>query len=158
MTVADTSFLIDVMRGSGPAVQFAERLHERGESVWVPAPVLHELHYGARRSRDPAAESRRLEHLVRSLPVLPLDAESARLAGTLEADLEKRGRRPNRTDVQIAAIALARGESVTTADGAFPRAPGLRLETYPFLPRSRVPAKKRLAQIEADRDDSWEDA
>lgn len=98
--------------------------------LYLPAPALHELYYGAARASRRDDGMARIGVLERSMLVLPFDMGAARIAGTLEADLEAGGRKPGRADVQIAAMALAHGERVLTRDRRFPRAHGLTVESY----------------------------
>lgn len=130
MVVADTTFLIDVLAGDDMARSKLEGLAATLEPLWIPAPALQELYYGATLHRRAAEERERVEDLESKVPVLPLDARAAKLAGILEGELEAQGRRPSRADVQIAAIALARQEAVLTRDTRFPSPEGLRLVVY----------------------------
>lgn len=130
MVVADTSFLIDVLAGRATAREKLDDLLERQQPVWIPAPALHELYYGARLHRKSAAERKRVEELERAMPPISFDAAAGKLAGILEAELELEGKRPGRVDIQIAAIALVRGEAVVTGEKRFPGPKGLPVERY----------------------------
>jgi tRNA(fMet)-specific endonuclease VapC len=130
VTVTDTRFLIDVLAGHPGAGGALAGLVEQRESLWMPAPVLHELMYGANLHAKPDEEARRVQDLALAVPVIPFDKAAAELAGRLEAELERDGQRPSRVDVQIAATALSRGGAVITRDKTFPRPAGLRVITY----------------------------
>lgn len=130
VVVADTSFLIDVLTGDVKAKAKLEEFVTRQEPVWIPSPALHELYYGARLHRRHEQELRRIEGLERAVPPLAFDAAAARRGGILEARLELVGKRPSRADVQIAAIALVRGESVVSRDRAFASFDDLEVERY----------------------------
>lgn len=128
--IADTSFLIDVLNAEPRAVGQLRELAAREEPLWIPATALQELYVGTRLCERPEQERARVENLERSLPVLAFDAASARIAGTLEGDLARRGKRPPVADAQIAATALRRGEAVLTRDKRFPKIEGLVVERY----------------------------
>ncbi|MBW3583817.1 MAG: PIN domain-containing protein [Euryarchaeota archaeon] len=130
MTIADTTFIIDILSGDTNALNKLDDLVARNEPLWMPAVVLHELEYGAGLHHDPEAERARIQSLEAALPVVPFDAAQARIAGDLEARLELAGKRPGRVDVQIAALAQTRGESVLTRDERFPHTDEVRIERY----------------------------
>lgn len=130
MAVADAAFVIDLMAGDEAARAKLRELMGRQEPVWLPAPALHELFYGAALADHPERERKRVEEVARALPPLAFDHVAARIAGTFEGEAEARGRRPDRADIQTAAIAAARGEAVLTRDRRFPRPGGLAVERY----------------------------
>ncbi len=130
MAVADTSFLIDLMREDPQAVAKLESYTERSVSLWIPAPALHELYYGARRHPEHEREIARIETLEHAVPALPLGPQDARRAGILEAELEADGVPLGIEDVRIAAIALGRGQPVVTRDGGYDRIEGLQVDAY----------------------------
>jgi tRNA(fMet)-specific endonuclease VapC len=130
MGIADTNFLIDVLMGDSAALSALDRMIERNEPVWIPAPALHELYYGAALSRRKKQQIGLIEQLEWAMPCIPYGGEAARKAGMLEGELERRGRRPSRMDLQIAAIALVRDEPVITKDKDFKRIPGVKTQEY----------------------------
>lgn len=130
MPVADTSFVLDVLAGVAGARAKLDELVEDQRPLWLSAPTLHELYYGAGLYVEPERERRRLAAVERALPVLPFTGACARLAGTLEAERERAGETVNRDDIQIAAVALVHGEPVVSADKRFPRVDGLEVERY----------------------------
>jgi hypothetical protein len=130
VAVADTSFVIDVLSGDEGALRKLDELVGRREALWMPAVVLHELEYGAALHRDAKRERARIRQVEGAMPVVPFDAPQARLAGEMEAELEKAGKRPGRVDVQIAALGRLRAEPVLTRDRRFPKLHGVRTEAY----------------------------
>lgn len=130
MAVADSAFLIDLMADDAGAKAKLRELLARQEPVFLPSPALHELFYGAAMAEHPERERKRVEDVARALPPLSFDSVAARIAGTFEGEASNRGRRPDRADVQVAAIASAHGEAVLTRDRRFPRPGGLVLDLY----------------------------
>lgn len=116
MVVVDTSFLIDVLRGHGPAVELLDELESVREPVQIPAVALFELHRGLAKSSVPQEERDRIGTVVGSKPLLPLDGEAARTGGQLDGTLAARGTPIDPEDSMIAAIASAHGEELVTAN------------------------------------------
>lgn len=130
MAIADTSFVIDVLAGDEGALRKLDALVERNEPLWLPAVVLQELEYGAGLHHNPKRERARIRDIEGAMPVIAFDAAQARLAGELEAELEREGKRPGRVDVQIAALAHIRREAVLTRDKKFAKHSGAKVEGY----------------------------
>jgi predicted nucleic acid-binding protein len=130
LAIADTTFVIDVLAGDAGALRKLDELAARNEALWLPAVALHELEYGAGLHRDPQKERRRIREVEGAMPVASFDAAQARLAGEMEAALEKEGKRPGRVGVQVAALGRLRGEAVLTRDRRFPTWGGVRVERY----------------------------
>ena len=85
----------------------------------VSALTLHELTYGAARSRDPARRERLMAWIdaVRRRfagRVVDVDADVAEIAGRLRAAVSLEGRAADPIDALIAASALVRGAAVAT--------------------------------------------
>lgn len=131
MTLLDTTFLIDLMRGRPPALAKKVELQAEGRSLWVPSVVLYELHRGLAGSAAPAKEQARVADVLASLPVLPFDEVAATHAGRIDGELRRRGEPIEPEDAMIAGSAIARGESLVTRNPRhFGRVPGMRLESY----------------------------
>ncbi len=127
-TCLDTSFLIDVLRGHPGAVSRSKVLDARGETIFLPAPVLAEFldgaHYaGGGYLRDALA-------LVAGMDVLPLDGDTGAVAGRLRAELRRAGHPLPILDVMIAAIAIRHHHVLVTRDAGYSRIPGLAVEPY----------------------------
>lgn len=130
MALADTTFLIDLLADEPDAVAKLDQLIETGEPLWTPTITLHELYYGARLHEQHERETDRIQELEAALPPVDFTAKAARLSGKNEARMEKEGHPPGRADVQIAGIALSRGEAVVTRDARFADIQGLLVEGY----------------------------
>ncbi|HEV2301731.1 MAG TPA: type II toxin-antitoxin system VapC family toxin [Stellaceae bacterium] len=102
---------------------------ESVDDVAVSAIVVHELCYGAFKSR----RADRNVGLVDALRfrIVEFDREDARQAGEIRAFLASRGMPIGGDDVLIAGQAMARGLVLVTHNvGEFDRVPGLRLEDW----------------------------
>ena len=124
----DTSSVIALLQDErGPT---ARRVRQyRPADIGISAVVLHELYYGAFRSRR---REQNLELVDRiPLEVVPFEADDARSAGEVRAVLASRGTPIGPFDTLIAGQAKARALILVTANTAeFTRVPGLRLEDW----------------------------
>lgn len=114
----DTSILIDVLEGEEDAVLLADRLHESREPVLIPTPSLYEVQTGLRYAGS-RSEAKRFERSAARFPVIDLDAEAARRAAEIRAELLRLGKVKSHPDVMIAGIALAHGHRLVTGDADF---------------------------------------
>ncbi len=112
--IADTSFLIDLMMNEANAVAKAKEIEGKGSTISVCSPSVFELYVGVALSRKPEDEKARIIDLIGSLPQLPLDFESARVAGAIYGGRIKAGAEMDPEDAMIAGIAKVRNEHVIT--------------------------------------------
>ncbi len=134
MVCLDTSFLIDVIRGSQIPDKFRPILS--GEYfATIATPSIVELTKGlylkknARHIAD--EEKEKIEQILSSLIVLTLDKESAIMAGKIEAKLENEGEIIDIEDIMIGAIAKRNNETLITRNKKhFEKIPGLKIESY----------------------------
>ena len=123
----DTNIFIATMVRDDRAI--ARRLRVHGHESGLSSIVLHELYLGA-------FESRRREEglrVVRSigLPLVPFEANDARAAAEIRADLRRKGAPIGSYDLLIAGQARARGLIVVTRNvGEFRRVQGLQVEDW----------------------------
>jgi tRNA(fMet)-specific endonuclease VapC len=103
-----------------------------GHDIMIPVIVLHELHFGAWRSSDPARNLERIGELLGSLNgIAPFEIEDAKIAGKLRAGLATRGEGIGPFDSLIAAQALRLGATLVTGNiREFARVPGLKWEDW----------------------------
>lgn len=95
----------------------------------IPALVVHELFYGAFKSRRGPQNVAKIEAL--QFQVVEFDHDDARQAGEIRAVLAARGTPIGPYDVLIAGQALARNLILVTRNiREFARVPGLRFENW----------------------------
>jgi len=117
-------------RDSG-AVSRTKALERAGEDVRIPAPALFELWRGVHLAARTAPEAQRVTGLLALYPVVPLDAEAARVAGRADAELLRLGQAMDPEDSMIAGITLSLGETLLTRNVRhFSRVSGLRIQEY----------------------------
>lgn len=100
------------------------------DELMLSSVVRAELLYGARHSKQVAANLRRLEVLFGAMRSVPFDDAAANHYGLVRAQLASKGRLgPN--DLMIAATALAHDATlVTRNDSEFSRVVGLRVVSW----------------------------
>ena len=130
----DTNVLAEPLKAVPDAGVLAA-LERHSADCAVPAPVWHELCFGM--LRLPAGSKRTMirafleETVAGHLPILPYDAQAARLHGEFRAKLEKLGRPLPFVDAQIAAIAITRQLILVTRNTRDLRdIPGLRIQCW----------------------------
>ncbi|MBN1604990.1 MAG: PIN domain-containing protein [Polyangiaceae bacterium] len=112
----DTDILSEIIKGKSRSVAKAAEayLSEQGR-LTTSAATLAEIVYGFRRM----GREDRIVHFEASLitaEILPFDDAAARLAGRINADLERSGRPIGMPDVMIASIALKNGLPLVTGN------------------------------------------
>ncbi len=125
MTIADTCFLIDLMKGD-PDAEEVTRLHTPLRTTSVCAA---EFLYGAKRSGKKKVYEVS-EKFLRFFPVFPFDAESAIIFADITASLSGSGWHISTFDELIAAIAIRHSEPLVTRDRHFSEIPGLEIISY----------------------------
>jgi len=127
--ILDTNILSDLLRSPGGRV--ARRIAVLGEAtVCTSIVVACELRYGAVKKGSPIL-SARVEHLLGSLEVLPLDKESDRHYAEIRRYLDRLGQPIGPNDLLIAAHALALDLTLVTDNlEEFARVPRLQVENW----------------------------
>ncbi|MDA4118540.1 MAG: PIN domain-containing protein [Thaumarchaeota archaeon] len=129
--LADTAFLIDVMKADEKALAKAKELEADSIPVLVGAPTIFELYVGVGLSVRSSEEKERVLEVLRSLTHLPLDQQSATRAGLVYAHRSREGVEMDPEDAMIAGIALENHETLLTRNRRhFSGIPELKLEGY----------------------------
>ncbi len=124
----DTNAVIALLNSRDSAI--ARHLRQCSpEALYVSSIVLHELYYGAFKSRRVAHNTALVDQL--QFEVLTFDQEDARQAGCVRAQLSKQGTPIGPCDVLIAGQAKAREMILVTRNlDEFKRVQGLRCEDW----------------------------
>jgi tRNA(fMet)-specific endonuclease VapC len=125
----DTNMLSNLLKQPSGAV--ASRIRSVGEdTICTSIIVACELRYGAAKKGSPAL-SGKVEQLLSSLEVLPLDEGIDERYAELHTALEKAGTPIGGNDCLIAAHALSLGLTLVTDNvGEFSRVSGLTVENW----------------------------
>lgn len=125
----DTNIISDIIRNpSGPA---AQRIEEVGpKEICTSIIVAAELRYGCAR-KGSARLLEKVESVLGTIPVLPLDIPAGAEYGGIRAELEMAGQVIGQNDLLIAAHAHALGLTLVTDNvGEFARIRGLEVENW----------------------------
>ena len=125
----DTNIISDLVRN--PAGWAARRVRTVDSAdICTSIVVAAELRYGCARKNAPRLRAR-VEALLRTIPVLPLDYPADAEYGEIRASLEASGRTIGANDLLIGAHARALGMTLVTGNGReFGRIPGLAVENW----------------------------
>ncbi|XOF33780.1 MAG: type II toxin-antitoxin system VapC family toxin [Candidatus Electrothrix sp. YB6] len=100
------------------------------EEVFIPAAVIGELFYGAKKSGRPEENCLRIEEFAADNAVLSCDTETARLYGEVKNNLRRKGRPIPENDIWIAATALQHDLTLVSRDVHFSAVEGIRLSKW----------------------------
>jgi tRNA(fMet)-specific endonuclease VapC len=125
----DTNVLSQLIRD--PRGPIAQRLATAGDAqVFTSVVVASELRFGARKKGSPLLTDR-VERLLASIEVAPLEVSVDRIYADLRHTLESSGRMLGANDLFIAAHALEQDATLVTDNVAeFKRVSGLRIENW----------------------------
>jgi len=128
----DTTFLVDLLRGVSPeAKQQAEEFDTVLMNKAVSSITVLELWRGAIRSNRSEIEMKRIDELLASFLVYPVDEEVAKKAAEIEARLIAAGEAIEFEDILIAAVAVTKNLPLLTRNAKhFSRIADLKVETY----------------------------
>lgn len=122
--LVDTNVVIALFAGD-PAI--VDALKHRA-AVFLCAPVLGELRYGARASPRVESNLARLDEFARALVVLPCDSETTSAYATVKFELRGKGRPIPENDVWIVSIARQYELTLITRDAHFQDIEALNVE------------------------------
>lgn len=130
LALLETTFLIDLLKGKSEVIEIMDDLDKREPVLFIAAPTVMELWFGAALSKSSHREREKVGALLNSFEILPLDRNSAKEAGEIEAALCIKGQQIQSEDVMIASIAMVNGQTLVTRDQHYARIPGLRVMKY----------------------------
>jgi tRNA(fMet)-specific endonuclease VapC len=126
MTVLDTNFLIDLLRGKGNPEAILDMIeHPKTTTINV-----FELYFGAERSVKKRQSISNINSLIKSLEILEFDVPAAVKTAGIHAKLKSSGRTLEIEDLFIAGIVIVNNEELMTRDEHFSRIPGLRCRSW----------------------------
>jgi len=129
--LADTTFLIDVMKADEKALAKTHELEAASALVMVGAPTIFELYVGVGLSVRSDEERDKVLEVLRSLTQLPLDQLSATRGGLIYAQRSREGADMDPEDAMLAGIAVENHETLLTRNRKhFAGIVDLKLESY----------------------------
>ena len=125
----DTNILSDLIRHPGGLV--ARRVEQVGQKeIFTSIIVAAELRYGCAK-KGSAKLLERVQGLLETIPVLPLDMPTDAQYGLIRAELEAAGQPIGMNDLLIASHALALGLTLVTDNTSeFSRVRGHKVENW----------------------------
>lgn len=128
--ILDSTFLIDVLRGSADVSDLIEDIDATG-TPFVSAVTVMELYEGIHLADASQGERSAVRGLLTDVTELPFDRDCAMRAGQINADLVGSGEPIDETDVMIAATALVHDQPIVTRNvDHFDRIENLRVVSY----------------------------
>ncbi len=129
--IADTSFLIDIMKYDKDAIRKAEEIEKKGNTIAVTSISIFELFIGVSLSIKQDQERNKINRILNGLSIISFDEDSAREAGKIYAQKRKNGSLIEPEDSMIAGICSRRNEILITRNiKHFSDIEGLRVESY----------------------------
>ncbi len=130
MYLIDTNICIYGLKGSYPNLN-QKLLSVHPDLVKVSSITIHELEYGAAKSKWGTRAYEAMGMFLSSFEVIPFTEKDAITAGIIRADLASKGTPIGAYDVMIAAQGLSRDLTVVTHNTKeFQRVSGITLEDW----------------------------
>jgi predicted nucleic acid-binding protein len=129
---ADTTFIIDLFKGSPKAAKLLEDLGKEGERISTTVINMAELYKGAFSHVKTEDKIKEIEDLEDLLVVFDMKIESAKLYGKIYAELKEKGKIARDRDMLISSIFLSFGEKriVTRDETHFKEIESIEVITY----------------------------
>ena len=123
--LADTTWIIEYLRGNQEIIQRLQSLRDEGLSVAIVS--LAELYEGVFRSNNPSGNKAALKDFLNGVTILTIDEGVCIIFGREMARLRQRGMSVGDMDLLIAATALRHNLTLLTQDRDFDRVQGLEI-------------------------------
>lgn len=128
--ILDTSFIIDLMKNKSNAIAKSRELEKSSLPIRSTSISVFELWQGLEDIED-TDKREKIERFLSSIGLLAFDLHDAKKAGTIYAELERKGELIEPEDCMIAGITLSRGETLLTRNKRhFERIKELKVEGY----------------------------
>ncbi len=119
----DTTQAIAVLNATGDAGVWVQSFTQ----VYLPAPVIGELLFGALNSQRPSENLQRVKMLVERCSVLNVTATTAEFYAHIRLQLKRKGKPIPENDLWIAALCVEHGVPLATSDAHFLEIEGLQV-------------------------------
>lgn len=130
MPVADTSFIIDIIRHDSKALAKLESLESRDRTLFITPVIVLELFEGAYRSLHVEENVREILAILSICEEIPFDVDIYNAFGYLSVTLRECGSPIGNFDQAIAAAVLCSDGEIITRDRHFEKIPGLKVIWY----------------------------
>lgn len=127
--IADTSFIIDILRKDEKAVKKAEKLESENKGFSLSSITVYELWTSI--SDSDSKEKEEILEIVSSQSIQSLDKKSAEKAGKIQEKLIQNGERIGHLDALIAGITAEKDRKILTGNKQeFKRVEEIGVEEY----------------------------
>ena len=131
MLLIDTDAISHLVRGVDRGQLVSKLAAVSPEDRYISAVTLAELLYGLEKKKPAAKLKRQLQSIIKRVAVVPFDDAAARVYARIRSRVEQAGKPLSHPDLQIAAIAVARGFRLLTGNVRhFERVEGLLVEGF----------------------------
>ena len=114
--IADTSFIIDILREDEFAWELLNKFFSDKKTIYITSLTIFELWFWIYLSGNPTKEEKKVLKIVNDLPILNFDREAGKISGKINADLINKGKPIKTADVLIASIAINNNKTLITRD------------------------------------------
>ncbi|MFG1450354.1 MAG: type II toxin-antitoxin system VapC family toxin [Thermoplasmataceae archaeon] len=129
--IADTSFLVDIMKSDKDAIRKADEIEKTGNTIAVTSISIFELFVGVNLSIKQEQERNKITRILNGLSIISFDEDSAREAGRIFAQKRRSGLVIDPEDSMIAGICSRRNEILITRNiKHFQDIENVRIESY----------------------------
>ncbi|MYB65574.1 type II toxin-antitoxin system VapC family toxin [Candidatus Poribacteria bacterium] len=122
----DTNIIIGLFNRD-QAIQEKMRIKDR---VFLAAPAIGELYYGARKSNKAAENIAKVNRITQQFPLYSCNLETAQRYGYIKDQLRQKGSLIPDNDIWIAAVAIQHGLILATRDSHFDEIESLQTERW----------------------------
>ena len=112
--LADTSFIIDVMRGEEQAVKKVEEMEGKNKPMTISSISFFELWSGIEQAEKPEKEKEKIQDVISSRAIHDFDRSAGEIAGKIDGILCKNGKKVEPQDSMISGIAIRENEKILT--------------------------------------------
>jgi len=127
--IADTSFIIDLLKREESAVKTMKQLEKENKAYSLSTPTVYELMIGI--SRADIEEKKELTNIIESQTIYSLDKKASINAAQSQRKLVKNGKRIGHLDALISGIAQKNtGKILTNNTNEFKRIKDLQVKNY----------------------------
>ena len=128
--ILDTSFIIDLIKNRQNAIQKAQELEKTSTPIRTTTISVFELWQGLEDLQN-KEKRERIDHFLSSIGLLSFDLPSAKRAGIIFSELERKGEMIEAEDCMIAGIAQWHNEPILTRNKKhFERIKGIQIQDY----------------------------
>lgn len=127
--IADTTFFIDLLKNKQEAVKKAEEIERNSIELTTTSITVFELWRGF--GQLDTNKKEKASQLIEQLTIYPLQLTTAKKAGQIANELDRKGQEIDPEDIMIAAIAIENNEEILTRNEKhFNRIQNLKIQTY----------------------------